>query len=52
MSPPLPTHRVIRGTPANLSGLGPKSGPAKFSGTAQLLAAPSGGHGANISVVP
>ena len=49
LSSSLPTHRVIRGTPANLSGSAPRRGLLRLAGCAQLLAAPSGGRRANVS---
>ena len=42
ISPPLRTSRVVRGTPANFSGLAPRYGLLS-------LAAPSAGQHANVS---
>jgi len=48
--PPLPTPRELTRNPANLSGLAPKKqAPLTLAGCPQSLAAPSGGHGANVS---
>ena len=46
---PLSTPRVISGTPANLSGLSAGRRPLRLARCPQLLAALSGGHGANVS---
>ena len=45
----LPTRRVIRGSPAKVSGLATKRAPPRLAGYPPLLAASSGGHGANVS---
>ena len=37
------------GYPAKLSGAAPRHDPLKLAGCPQLLAAPSGGHSANVS---
>ena len=49
LSLPLRTSRVSRGTPTKVSGVAPKQSPLKLAGYPQLLAAPSGGHAANVS---
>ena len=46
---PLPTPRVIRGTPANLSGLAQREAPPKLADCPQLRARGSVGRGANVS---
>jgi len=48
----LPTPRVISGTPANFSGFSRRQAPLWLALYPQLLAAPSGGHCANISGGP
>jgi len=46
---PLLTRHRIMGTPANFSGWAPRQVPLMLAGCPQLLAKPSGGHGANVS---
>ena len=42
-------RRIIKGTPATISGLAPNTWALKLAGYPQLLAALSRGHGANVS---